>query len=117
MKGGESKSEEVFEEKENQELEEQEEGEDKCPRVGTHQRQQKRFAVHTPSSSSTGLKPRWSVTSSSCSYAVSSRMTLSSSVPQWLNFATGVVDSEDLLLTIAWGGAAKQNLSLDQEGS
>ena len=39
MKGGESKSEEVFEEKDNQELEEQEEGEDNCPRVGTHQRQ------------------------------------------------------------------------------
>ena len=33
MKGGESKSEEVFEEKDNQELEEQEEGEDNCPRV------------------------------------------------------------------------------------
>ena len=40
FKGGESKGEEVFEEKDNQELEEQEEGEDNCPRVRTHQRQQ-----------------------------------------------------------------------------
>ena len=79
-KGDESKSEEVFKEKDNQEHEEQ-------------------------------LRPRWSVTSSSCIYTVSSRMTLSSSVPQWLNFATGVVDSRGPSLDNRLGAVQQNKIS------